>query len=294
MRRPKIVGILNVTPDSYSDGGRYLKVENAIEHFIRLVDDGADIIDIGGESTRPSVNPKTIYEQVEKTKPVDFALEWDRIKDVLPEVRKIADERGVKISLDTKNPETLKRAARIGIDYFNAVDFFRNKEFFDISKENVFKIILMHSLDIPANPQNLIDKDRDPVEFIINRFKEKLIDFNSNQIDINRVIIDPGVCFGNNPYQAFTILSRLKEFHCFKIPLFIGFSRKTLLNIVTNLPFHERDLESHVIASQIISRFNIDFLRVHDVSGTKRMFDSAMKFMEFYDGVHASLAKTTW
>ena len=263
---PTLMGILNVTPDSFSDGGRFMEPETALMHARRLVEEGAGIIDIGAESTGPdgvSVDPVT---------------EWARVEPVLHGLRELQEElrapgnRGpFRISIDSRNSSTVRSALGIGVDILNDVTGFRHPEMLEIAQGTDVPLVFMHSLSIPVSRGESIPRDRDPVEFLIAWARERLTEFDRRGIARDRLIFDPGIGFGKTVRQNWDILEHVERFHDLGIPLLVGHSRKAFLEAVTDKPSAERDAET-LDVSQGLARKGVEILRVHDVAGHDRLF----------------------
>jgi len=262
---PTLMGILNVTPDSFSDGGRFMEPEVAVEHARQLVEDGAGIIDLGAESTRPDGAA------------VDPMSEWARVEPVLKGLRALQEElrpsgpRGpFQISIDSRNPSTVKSALEIGADILNDVTGFRQPGMLEVAEDTDVPIVFMHSLSIPVVKGESIPHDRDPVEFLIAWARERLGEFARRGIARHRLIFDPGIGFGKTVRQNWHILEHAERFHDLGIPLLVGHSRKSFLEAVTDKPSAERDAETLVVSEGLASKA-IEILRVHDVKGHAKL-----------------------
>ncbi|MEM0492929.1 MAG: dihydropteroate synthase [Candidatus Thermoplasmatota archaeon] len=246
-----IMGILNVTPDSFSDGGLYNKVESAVEHAIRMVDDGADIIDIGGESTRPGSTPVSITEEIKRVKPV---------------LERLVDEIKVPISIDTYKPEVAEVVLDLGVHMINDITGLSNPDMRRIASLYKVPVVIMHMQGTPRNMQdNPTYKDvvSEVKVFLEERAKSALSD------GVEGVIVDPGIGFGKNLDHNINILSRLEEFKTLGYPLLIGPSRKSFIGALTGLPVHDR-LEGTLAAVSIAVMKGADIIRVHDVKACRR------------------------
>jgi len=258
---PTLMGILNVTPDSFSDGGRFMEPEVAVEHARRLVEDGAGIIDVGAESTRPDGAT------------VDPMSEWARLEPVLRGLRELQEElrpsgpRGpFRISIDSRNPSTVRSALEIGVDVLNDVTGLRHPGMLELAGDTDVPIVFMHSLSIPVVKGESIPHHRDPVEFLIAWARERLGEFAPRGIARHRLIFDPGIGFGKTVQQNWHILENVERFHDLGIPLLVGHSRKSFLEAVTDKPSPEYDAETLVVSEGLASK-GVEILRVHDVKG---------------------------
>jgi len=255
---PTLMGILNVTPNSFSDGGRFMEPEAALKHARRLVEEGAGIIDVGAESTRPDGAA------------LDQETEWARIEPVLHGLREIREEllplNPFLISIDSRNPSTVRSALEIGVDILNDVTGFTRPEMLEIAEGTDVPLVFMHSLSIPVVKGESIPPDRDSVEFLMTWAEERLAEFDRRGIARHRLIFDPGIGFGKTARQSWHILDHVERFHDLGLPLLIGHSRKSFLEAVTDKPSAGRDAETLAV-SQGLTTKGVEILRVHDVKG---------------------------
>jgi dihydropteroate synthase len=251
--RTHVMGILNVTPDSFSDGGRYLNVEEAIKHGEKLAADGADFIDIGGESTRPGSEPVSIEEE---------------IKRVVPVIDALAKKVSVPISIDTYKPQVAEAALQSGAEIVNDVSAmtFDSKMALIIVKYRA-SVVLMHMKGAPKTMQQ--NPTYENVTEEIKRFlSERAIVAKQN--GINQIMLDPGIGFGKKFEHNIQLFRELKSFASLNFPILIGASRKSFLGSILDLPPNER-LEG-TAASVTISILNgANIIRVHDVKEMKRV-----------------------
>ena len=249
---PQLVGILNITPDSFSDGGSYVGKKHALRQAQSLIEQGADIIDIGAESTRAGAKPLTDSE------------EWERLEPVLAEIIQCCHNNDVKVSLDSFHPENVAKALELGIDMANDQSGGENPEMVAVLKQSNIPVVIMHHLGIPTDKLVTLSTECDPVEEIINWAKERCIKLEKQGIDRSRLIVDPGIGFGKTAEQSLEILRRAEEFQLLQLPLYIGHSRKSFLETMTNAPAKERDIET-VVASLFLAAKGVEYLRVHNV-----------------------------
>lgn len=255
-KKTLIMGVVNVTPDSFSDGGLYVDKEKAFEHALELYENGADIIDIGGESTRPFAEPVDVEEEITRVIPVIEMIK-NHNKDIL-------------VSVDTYKSETAKKALEAGADIVNDIsglNFDENMK--DVVAESGAGLILMHTRGKPQDMQ----KDTEYEDFM-----GEVIDYLANSInkavdagiERERIVIDPGIGFGKKFEHNLFILKKLKEFSIFGLPILIGTSRKSFLGKITGKEASERDDETMVSVGIAIAN-GAHIVRVHEV---KRMRDA--------------------
>ncbi len=259
-----IMGILNVTPDSFSDGGKFNSIELAVKHAKKMVEEGADIIDIGGESTRPGAKKISSEEE---------------LKRILPIVKKLSKEINVPISVDTYKAEVAEKCINVGASMINDITALRGDEkLASIVSKHKVPICIMHMLGTPKNMQknpnysNIIEEIKD--------FLEKRSEYAiSKGISKNKIIIDPGIGFGkrtgNGVEDNCKIIENISEFKKLQYPVLIGASRKTFIgNISGKNKLNPNDRLEGSIAASCISAYNgADILRVHDVKETRRALD---------------------
>lgn len=243
----KVMGILNVTPDSFSDGGKYFNTEKATEHAIRMLNDGADIIDIGGESSRPGAKPISIDEELSRTIPV--------IKSILK-----YDASSV-ISIDTVKPEVADLALEAGVLIINDISGFKNEILLNIANDYDATLVIMHMKGIPQTMQhnpsyiNLIEE-------VYKYFMEK-IDI-ARKSGVYKIIIDPGIGFGKTVQDNFTLLKSLKKFTKLELPILIGVSKKSLIGNLFDLPLEERELATSILETFAVNK-GTKIIRTHNV-----------------------------
>ena len=252
----KLVGIINVTPDSFSDGGKYNKIDLALEQTDKLIQDGADILDIGAESTRP--NAQEILAQEE----------WRRLKDILPPIIKKAHANNLKISIDTRNSSTAQKALDLGVNIINDVSAISDSKMINLLKTYNCPIIINHNLGIPANPNIIIDTKKDPVN-IIKNWAIKKINFltSEHNIDKKNIILDVGIGFGKNAQQSLIILQNLQKLIELKVKLYVGHSRKSFLNLYQPKNNLAKDLLTAHFTYKIAPY--ADYIRIHNVALVK-------------------------
>ena len=255
-RETLVMGIVNVTPDSFSDGGKFFSPEVAISHASKLITQGADIIDIGGESTRPGA------EQVSES---------EELKRVIPVIEKIrTDNPTILISIDTTKASVAKHAVEAGADIINDVSglSFDNNMIGIVESFNI-PVVIMH---MKGNPQNmqLNPKYKDIVNEILDFFKMKIKIAIQSGINRSMIILDPGIGFGKTVEHNFELLSRLNEFNVLELPIMIGPSRKSFIGVTLDLPPEDR-LEGTAAAVSAGVMNGASIVRVHDVKSMKRV-----------------------
>jgi len=253
-RRTAIMGILNITPDSFSDGGRYFDPKMAIARGVELAGDGADIIDIGGESTRPGSLPVSVEEEIER---------------VIPVIRGLRNTLSIPISIDTYKADVARRAIDEGVDVVNDISALR----FDpgmvllVAKEQV-PVVLMHMQGIPRS-MHLQPHYHDVVQEVTDFLRNRVESIVGAGVDLAKVLIDPGIGFGKNLDHNLTLLRSLSKFSSLGGPVLVGPSRKTFIGLVLKLDPEDR-LEGSLAAAVAASYGGANMIRVHDVKGTFR------------------------
>ncbi len=247
----KLLGIVNITPDSFSNDG--LANKEPIDFAIKLIKDGAHILDIGAESTRPGATPLTANE------------EWQRLEKTLSTIINIAKESDIKTSLDTRYPENALRAIALGIDWINDVSGFTNLEMIKVLGKNN-AAVLMHNLGVPADKNNIIDINLDPVEEVLSWGEKQINNLLEAGIEKNNIIFDPGIGFGKNSQQSLKLVRRIKEFKKLGVKILVGHSRKSFLGEITGNEAANRDVET-IISSLYLADNGVDYVRVHNILG---------------------------
>ncbi|PJB21406.1 MAG: dihydropteroate synthase, partial [Euryarchaeota archaeon CG_4_9_14_3_um_filter_38_12] len=259
-KRTYIMGILNVTPDSFSGDG-ITNIENAVEKAKKMVEEGADIIDVGGESTRPF------------SKPISELDEWKRVGPVL---KKLMKEVDVPVSIDSYKPMIVKKALDSGASIINDISGLRNKEMVKTAAKYDVPVIIMHMKGTPRNMQKKPEY-RDVVGEIFSFF-EKRIEYAENN-GVDKIIIDPGIGFGKNLEHNLEIIRRLKEFKSLGKPLLVGPSRKSFIGQILDLPAGKR-LEGTLASAALCINNGADIIRVHDVKEcnmVRRFMDAVVR-----------------
>ena len=256
-----IMGILNITPDSFSDGGDFFEKNIAIDRALEMVEQGADIIDIGGESTRPFSDSVSLKEEISR---------------VIPVIEGICKESDVCISIDTTKSKVASEALEAGASVINDISAMEiDSLMVDVALKFNCPIVLMHMKGIPKNMQ-----DNPQYQSLISDIKEYLlarIDFVvSKGIDRKKIIIDPGIGFGKTVKNNFEIINNLDQFVKMNFPVLLGASRKSFIGVSLNLPENDR-LEGSIAANIIGLQKGAKIFRVHDVVETNRAMVIANK-----------------
>ena len=244
--RPAIMGILNVTPDSFHDGGQFDTVSDAVSQARQMVEDGADIIDIGGESTRPGADP------------VDPMVECERI---IPVIEELADAN-VMISVDTRKANVARAALDAGANMLNDVSGLADPAMRFVAADYDVPLVVMHSVDTPVVRNRNIRYD-DVVEDVIAELQEKILLAESAGLDQEQIIIDPGLGFGKSARESFSLLGRIGEFTGIASPIMVGHSHKSMFGIINCEPGERR--AATIAGTTIAVEHGADIIRVHDV-----------------------------
>ncbi|MFV9511707.1 dihydropteroate synthase [Tepidibacillus sp. LV47] len=247
-RQTLVMGILNVTPDSFSDGGKYNDLDRAIIHAKQMIEDGADIIDVGGESTRPGHQEVSLEEE---------------LKRVIPIIERLAKEISVPISVDTYKAEVAKKAIEAGAHIINDVwGFKKDKEMAKVAAELEVPVILMHNR-FDMNYQSLMDD-------IIKDLRESIQLALKAGVKEENIILDPGIGFAKTYEQNLVVMNRLDEIVSLGYPVLLGTSRKSMIGLTLNLPVDDRVEGTAATVALGIAK-GCKIVRVHDVKEMKRI-----------------------
>jgi len=249
--RPLVMGILNVTPDSFSDGGRYQSLESAIDRAEQMIAEGADILDIGAESTRPGIAPLPLAEELQRLLPVLYALR----------------DCGKPISVDTRNPLVMREALVAGADMINDVNGFRAPGALEVLEGSDCGICVMHMQNDPATMQ--IQPHYDDVCAEVHGFlQERTQELLNACVARGRLCIDPGIGFGKTTAHNISLLKYIALLRQqLDFPLLVGVSRKSIIGTITGKPVDDRVVGS-VAAAIMCAQQGADIVRVHDVGAT--------------------------
>lgn len=263
-----IMGALNVTPDSFSDGGKFLTKDNAVKRALEMEREGADIIDIGGESSRPGAEP--VSEDEEQNR-------------VIPVINELNGKLEIPISIDTYKSNVAEKAMDAGAEIINDISGLRfDDRMLDIVNHTKAGLIIMH---MKGKPRTMQDNPsyKDTIQEIYDFLKERTDYALSNGIERERIIIDPGIGFGKRLEDNFEILCRAGEFISLECLLLIGASKKSFIGKTLDVPTEER-LEGSLAACGIAIEEGIDIIRVHDVKSTRRFVDMYMAIKQRGNG----------
>lgn len=256
---PMMMGIVNITPDSFSDGAESIDPQNALTKAYNLFNAGADIIDVGAESTRPNaeiITPEQEWQRLES-----FLYLWQHFWHYKASYS--------KLSIDTYKPETVEKLLNYHIDFINDVTGFTNPRMIEVAKQTNAKLIFMHNLGVPVNPNTTLSQDIDPVEAVYRWGSEQLETLIKAGIAQERLIFDVGIGFGKTSAQSFAIIKNIAKFRNLGIPLLVGHSRKSFLQQFTNKSFAERDIETAGISVYLADK--VDYLRVHNIEDNMQL-----------------------
>lgn len=249
--RPLIMGILNVTPDSFSDGAAHASPESAVHHAKQMIDEGADILDIGGESTRPGADP------------VPPEVEARRVLPVLQALR----DAGVPLSVDTRRPEVMRAVLEAGADMINDVMGFRAAGAIGAVKASRCAVVAMHMQGEPATMQHAPHYD-DVVTEVRDFLQARTHALQSAGISVDRIVLDPGFGFGKTFEHNVDLMRGLSDIAALPVPLLVGVSRKGMIGKITGRALGERMVGS-VAAALVAVAKGAQIVRVHDVAATR-------------------------
>jgi dihydropteroate synthase len=248
---PKVMGILNVTPDSFSDGGKYSNIDHALAQAEQMLIDGVNIIDIGGESTRPGA--KEVSEQ-------------DELQRVIPLLKAIKQRFDVIISIDTSKAVVMSEAIAQGADIINDVRALQNQGCLEVVSQSTIAICLMHMQGLPRSMQ-VAPSYHDLIGDIKSFFEQRINACTQVGINRERLILDVGFGFGKTLAQNYQLLAQLSDFKSFNLPLLSGTSRKSMIGNLLNQDVEQR-LTGSLTTAIIAAQQGANILRVHDVKET--------------------------
>jgi dihydropteroate synthase len=248
---PRVMGILNVTPDSFSDGGLFISTEKALQQALKMALEGAAIIDVGGESTRPGAAAVSVEEELDR---------------VIPVIESIHRHCDVIISIDTSKPEVMREAVKAGAGLINDVRALREPGALAAAKESDVPVCLMHMLGEPRTMQENPQYD-DIVEEVKQFLLERIEACEEEGIAPEALLIDPGFGFGKTVDHNLQLVKRLREFGSLKKPLLMGVSRKSSIGAIVDRPADER-LAASVAMATLCCEYGANIIRAHDVAAT--------------------------
>ncbi|CQR75185.1 Dihydropteroate synthase [Sporomusa ovata DSM 2662] len=256
---PKILGVINITDDSFSDGGLYLDTNKAIEKSLQLMEDGADILDLGAASSNTETKEVKPQEEINRLKPV--------VNSLL--------QQNIPISIDTFKPEVQKYALKNNLHYLNDIQGFPHAEIYSDLAESNCKLIIMHSVQ-RFGPATIVETEPEKVfKGMVTFFIERIKALQNSGISLERMILDPGMgnFLGSNPESSIYVLKNIKQLkEYFKLPILVGVSRKSFLGDITNRKVNERG-PATLGAEIYLSYMGVDYIRTHDV----RALNDALK-----------------
>ena len=250
--RTLVMGIVNVTPDSFSDGGEHFDADAAVAHGLKLADEGADILDVGGESTRPGAGDVPVQEELRR---------------VLPVVERLARETALPVSIDTSRPEVMRAAVEAGAGMINDVFALRREGALDTAAALGVPVVLMHMLGEPRTMQEAPDYD-DVVGEVHRFLAERIFAAEMAGIAKKHMVVDPGFGFGKNSAHNLALLARLERFTELGVPVLAGLSRKRTIGEVTGRDDPRERVHGSVAAHLVAAQRGARIVRVHDVAAT--------------------------
>lgn len=251
LSKPLVMGILNLTPDSFSDGGRYISLEAAISHAEQMIAQGVDIIDIGAESSRPGAAPLPLSEELDRVMPVVYALR----------------DCGKPLSIDTYKPQVMKEVLAAGADMINDINGFRAAGAMSAIKESDCALCIMHMQRDPLTMQ-LQPEYGNVLEEVIEFLEERVAALRQEGITESRLCVDPGFGFGKTIEHNLLLLKNIDAIQKrLQLPVLAGLSRKSTIGVLTGKPVEER-MAGSVAAALAAVRYGARLVRVHDVAET--------------------------
>ncbi|OCG11525.1 dihydropteroate synthase [Gilliamella apicola] len=249
---PQVMGIVNMTPDSFSDGGNYNNLDDAMRRVDSMIQAGASFIDVGGESTRPGAAEVSVEEELDR---------------VIPLVEKIARYFDVWISVDTSKPQVITESAKAGAHLINDIRALTEPGAIEAAAKTQLPVCIMHMQGDPKTMQNAPHYQQDIYQEVDKFFTQHINRCINAGIERQKIILDPGFGFGKTLQHNYRLLAKLKNFHHFGLPLLVGMSRKSMIGQVLNVPPQERMIGS-VSCAVIAAMQSAQIIRVHDVKET--------------------------
>jgi dihydropteroate synthase len=270
--RPRVMGIINVTPDSFSDGGRLASPRAAVDHALRLAEEGAEILDIGGESTRPGAEPVPLAEELARVMPV--------IEGLRPRTQAL-------ISIDTRKGEVMARAAAAGADILNDVSALtHDPDALAIAAGTGCPVILMHA---QGDPKTMNDDPQygDVVLDVFDFLESRIQACEAAGIPKAKLVADPGIGFGKHLHHNVAVLANLALYHGLGVPVLLGASRKKLIDHISDVPKPEDRVPGSLAAALAAAAQGVQIVRVHDVAATRQALNVWRSAMHGTDKVLA-------
>jgi dihydropteroate synthase len=253
--RPLLMGIVNVTPDSFSDGGKFVDSGRAVEHALMLAAEGADILDIGGESTRPGADPVSLETELER---------------VVPVIKALAGKTPVPLSVDTAKAEVARRALEAGAAMVNDISALRfDPRMAEVIRSHGCSVVLMHMQGTPRDMQ-ASPRYENVVEEILTFLRERVSFAMDKGIPREKIIVDPGIGFGKTLEHNLTILRNIGRFHETGCPVMVGASRKGMIGKLTGAPVEDRAWGTAAITAWCVFR-GVEIQRVHDIKAMRQV-----------------------
>ena len=245
------MGVINVTPDSFSDGGCYRALDSALRHADRLAAEGADILDVGGESTRPGAPAVSLSEELDR---------------VVPVVEGIRARLDIPVSIDSRNAEVMRAATAAGASWINDVNALRGPDAIAVARDSGARVCLMHMQGVPASMQHNPRYD-DVVESVVQFLSARVDACVAGGIDRARLCIDPGIGFGKRLPHNLALLTAIPRLRALGLPVLIGVSRKSMFGDLLGLPVNQR-LSASLSAAAVAVFLGAAIVRAHDVRAT--------------------------
>lgn len=249
---PQVMGIVNMTPDSFSDGGNYNNLDDAMRRVDSMIQSGATFIDVGGESTRPGAAEVSVEEELDR---------------VIPLVEKIARYFDVWISVDTSKPQVMTESAKAGAHLINDIRALTEPDAIEAAAKTQLPVCIMHMQGDPKTMQNAPHYQQDIYQEVDQFFTQHINRCVNAGIEREKIILDPGFGFGKTLQHNYRLLAKLSNFHHFGLPLLVGMSRKSMIGQVLNVAPQERMIGS-VSCAVIAAMQGAQIIRVHDVKET--------------------------
>jgi dihydropteroate synthase len=249
--QPAVMGVLNVTPDSFSDGGDFIDLPRAVARAVEMAEQGVSIVDVGGESTRPGAPEISVQQELDR---------------VLPVIEVLHSELPIPLSIDTSKPEVMRAAITAGAGFINDVNALRSDQALEVAAATTVPICLMHMQGSPRTMQQEPQYDS-VVDDILTYLAQRISACEKAGIPRDRLIIDPGFGFGKTLEHNLALLAGLDRFHSLGLPILVGISRKSMLGALTGRPVEQR-LAASLAAAVLAVERGADILRVHDVGET--------------------------